>query len=70
MRTPFFSAYPLNVMVSLSTMKVRSSPFDSLSGSLPDQEISSSDPQDSFYSPEIVPDPSRSPGFMLHPVTV
>ena len=36
----------------------------------PRQEISSMEPNDSGCGPEIVPEARRSPGLMLHPVTV
>jgi hypothetical protein len=43
-------------------------PFDNVIVSLPAQVSSSKLPNYSFLSPLIVPEPKRSPGFILQPV--
>lgn len=62
--------YPRSITVSPSWMNFLSSPDSSLSGFVPFQDNSNMLPNESDASPLIVPEPSRSPGRRLHPVTV
>mmetsp|Transcript_0 Transcript_0/g.2 ORF Transcript_0/g.2 Transcript_0/m.2 type:complete len:81 (-) Transcript_0:104-346(-) len=61
---------PVMVMESPSLINFLSTSLEILIGLVPFQHSSSREPYSDSLGPLMVPDPSKSPGFMLQPVTV